>query len=203
MTLLVVDQFRTTADSYAVITDHDTQETYYSEWCKIATMPGVIKHEYGHSFDTLAFVGDATAFSRYRDILTHRFEQLPADSLVLPDDILVETATAIGDCGYTQVVIPCSSAVLVVSFGDGETPELEYRTGAVHAFGSDYDRISEEPETRAWFSIFIDAKRANRLMGDQIHFKSHTDLEIKTDTLKPASKVKRFRSRSPFKRRCV
>lgn len=203
MTLIVVDQFRTTADSYATFTHPDGEVTTTVDYCKIHSLPQPIHHEFGQSFNTIAFTGDAVGFwNVYGALLT----TIALHDLRVTDDDLVALAVEhAGECSATEIIIPCPSAVLVLAFGDGAVPTIEYRPGAVHCFGGAYQPavFDDENETRAWFSIFIDTKRAGRLDGDRIHFLRHDSDQIKTDTVMPASKAKKFKSRFPFRRRAA
>lgn len=202
MTLIVVDQFRTTVDSHALVTDEKTGDKSHEPYMKLRRLVAPIKHEYGQTFRTITVTGDAGGFELFLHFLNKELKSAEESGEAVTDTDLVRIASEVKNTKRTVAIIPCPSAVLVVTFGDGNPVEVEYRPGAVHGFGSDYESIpGETEETRAWFSIFIDAKRAGRLKDDTVHFLAHDGDTIHTDTLKPAHKAKKYRSRFPFRRR--
>ncbi len=202
MTLIVVDQFRTTVDSHALVTDERTGDKSHEPYMKLRRLVAPIRHEFGRTFQTITVAGDAGGFELFLHKLNKELTMAEEADSGVTDTDLVRIASEVKSPRPTIAIIPSPCAVLVVTFGGGKPVEVEYRPGAVHGFGSDYEPIpGEEEETRAWFSIFIDAKRAGKLKDDTIHFMAHDSDTVHTDTLKPAHKAKKFRSRFPFRRR--
>ena len=206
MTLIVVDQFRTTADAYAEVTDEHGEVTV-QDYQKIQVLPRPIEFKDDFSFNTITFTGDAQAFWAFYEKLLEVMTTASFDERLLTVDDCMAVARKIEAKSRTRVIVPCPSSVVVIEIHPRSptaqhTPVKVHRQeGAVHAFGSDYDQPTDGEECRAWFSIFIDAKRAGKLKGDKVHFMAHQSTMVKEDTVLPPSKAKKMKSRFPFRRR--
>lgn len=196
MTLIVVDQFRTTADSYAVESS-DQGETVHTGFPKILCMPGRIRYDTKdvYSFHTVAFAGSATTFVPLWEMLLEKMH--------VYDDLNERKLKALCD-GYpgekVLLIFPFSNACLTVLVGEEETTVFEWREGSVHAFGSGYlEPHAGTDEYRSWYSIFYNAWDAGKIHGPDIHFMAHEGMaQAKEDTLKPETTVKRVKRRLPW-----
>jgi len=199
MTLIVVDQFRTTADSYAVEHKGDTQ-TIHKDFPKVLRMVMPIHYtQVGYeSHRTVAYCGNAQTFVHFwREVV----DAQTRDGIIDEHDLELIASQIHGD--PCQVIIPFSNAVLTLLVGR-ERPQVEWREGPIHAFGSGYvEPAHVVNEYRSWYSIFFDALDAGKIAGTDIHFLSHQgeEKEAIQDSLKPESTVKRVRRRMPWRQR--
>lgn len=195
MTLVVVDQFRTTADSYATETNEHGQ-TIHSGFPKIVRTPKPILYRRAKatSFNTVAFSGSATTFVSAWDIIN---KKLLGDETIDEYQLVELTRHVVGN--PVLIIFPFPNAVLTLEVGDGE-PKVKWREGSVHAFGGSYvEPAHGQPEYRTWYSIFYDAWDAGRLPGPDLHFTHHEGTGVAVnDNLKPEATVKRVRRRFPW-----
>jgi hypothetical protein len=188
MTLIVIDQFRTTADSYATVTETDGTVRVEEHFPKIFKLTGPVVFGFGEleSFYTLAFCGDAHSFYAFYQA----FQPLLLKQGRMTASTLLELAEGI-EGNRCMVIVPFENAVLTTTFGGGLPVEQHYHEGSVFAFGSAYLPDPFLPvETRAWFSIFQDAVTTDRLPGNDLHFLAHNrevlPAEATRDTLLPS-----------------
>lgn len=198
MTLIVVDQHRTTADSYA--TQHEGDKTtVHNDFPKILRMKAPLHYRPGGytSFHTVAYCGSANTFVAF----WKRIDEQQSEGVVLSELDLLQAAQELNG-EPCQVIFPFSNAVLVLMVGNGHA-EVEWREGSVHAFGGSYvEPAHGQEEYRTWYSIFYDAWDAGKLPGQDIHFMSHVgEGKAISDTMKPESTVKRIRRRMPWRQR--
>lgn len=194
MTLIVVDQFRTTADSYAVETT-EFGDTVHTGFPKILKMPHQVVHGKERSFRTVAFAGSATTFVTLWEMLLgvmYTKGQLDVDTL--------DEHCSGYPGGLVLLIFPFSNACMTVLAGENAPAEIHWHEGSVHAFGSGYmEPHGDVVEYRSWYSIFYDAWDAGRIHGTDIHFLAHEGMsEAKEDKLKPETTVKRVRRRLPW-----
>lgn len=199
MTLIVVDQFRTTADSYATEM-HAGKETLHKDFPKILRLSHPIHYtQVGYeSHMSVAFCGSANTFVAYWTLVHDAQEE---DGILDENDLEMLAGHIKGD--PCLVIFPFSNAVLTLMVGNGR-PQVTWQEGAVHAFGSGYVESALSPsEYRSWYSIFFDALDAGKIPGTDIHFLTHTgsEKEATQDSLKPEAAVKRVRRRLPWRQR--
>lgn len=165
MTLLVVDHFRMTADSYATVTEEDGSVRYENDFPKLFVLHGPLRFSGMESHPRLGFTGDAHTFLEF-------FKNLPyQDGGIQHDQLLAHARTIRGR--ETMVVIPFPGAVYTLQLGSEEVSET-YQEGEVFAFGSAYAGVPYDRfEYRAWFSIFRESIDLGLLPGPELHFLHH------------------------------
>lgn len=196
MTLIVVDQFRTTADSYAVETN-DQGETVHADFPKILRMPNKVLYTRHNveSFNTVAFAGSATTFVPLWEML---LEEMRQSQGLTELDLRVLCDMWEGE--PVLLIFPFSNACLTVLAGDKQPPVINWYEGSVHAFGSGYlEPHGGGDEYRSWYSIFYNAWDAGVIHGPAIHFLAHEGMtQAKADCLKPEATIKRVKRRLPW-----
>ena len=195
MTLIVVDQFRTTADSYAIEVDSSGRETVHDGFPKIIRMAGTVSHQGLLSFTTVAYCGSAVTFLPLWEKIDAQMERI---GTLTKDDLVRLCDGFHGD--YVQLIFPFPNGVLTVVAGEQEPAHVEWYEGAVHAFGSAYESVVNE--YRSWYSIFFDALERQAIPGPDIHFMAHQNVYNregpKKDSLKSEREAKKVRRRFPW-----
>lgn len=180
MTLIVIDQYRTTADTYCRVTDAQGSVEVQDDYPKVFQMPYRVRLDDGtETFTTVAFCGDPRTFTE----LYQQFPSGEAGSVVDLNDLLAITATH--NPGDGRVLIPRPNGVLVLPFSGGAFLAPESREGEIFAFGSAYSFTPNpytQEEGRVWYSIFLDAIHAGDLPGDHITFLPHSEHSIEGRT---------------------
>lgn len=196
MTLITIDQFRVTADSYAVEDDHG-KKTVIESFPKILRTPDRIIYtkEDRQSFKTVAFCGSATTFVPLWETLSAEMERRRG---LTEHDVKRLCDKCPGEA--VLLIFPFSNACLTVLAGQAAPAVVNWYEGDIHAFGDGYVKpFDGAVEYRSWYSIFFNAWDAGTIHGPAIHFLPHQnqDEPIK-DTLKPESTVKKVRRRLPW-----
>lgn len=183
MTLIVVDKYRTWADSYARVTDENGTH-WESNFPKVFPMNGRVEVESHLSYTTVAFCGDAHGFLAFYEKLEDALNQSPT----LTGETLLELS-ADYQGRPVLVIMPSKGAVIALHLGGDAGPVLEVRKGETQVFGGDYHpNRSVACEDQAWFSIYQDAINAGLLPGPDVHFRVHKTVVDSTEAI-PASAV--------------
>lgn len=191
MTLLVVDQFRMVADSYAEVTDTQGETRIERDFPKMVTTHYQVFHAGEESFASMGFCGDAATFVEFIGRLKDRPDLVTSDYLSQIAD------THMREYNRCLVVIPFPNAVLSIHMGGSQDVLVEYFEGATHAFGAGYE-YTQPPggmeEMRAWFSVFYQAIENGGVPGRDVHYLEHTTSleprEPTEETLEPARKCR-------------
>lgn len=194
MSLVVVDQFRMTADSYVTHLVNETEKGH-SGYRKIHALEGQVRYEDRLSYCSVSFIGDADVFEMFHERLkTALYPSRPLDA-----QRLTHMVQGLPEQRCT-IIFPFENAALRLVIDPNAAPCLMLDEGSVLGYGSaytpQYDPVMGE--YRAWFAIFLDAVREGTLPGNDVHFATHnndpnTKTIVRDDTLVPSNVVNRMK----------